>query len=92
MIADKSFGGAPSTQGFVGALSIAFLTALGLAVYNIRMKQIEQHRAWMIRAWVWAGSIITLRIMYVSCPLWFAFIRLPGEGKGFEDTVDMRQK
>ena len=63
MIADRSFGGSPSTQGFVGALSIAFLAALGLAVYNIRMKQIEQHRAWMIRAWVWAGSIITLRIM-----------------------------
>jgi uncharacterized membrane protein len=63
MIADRSFGGALSTQAWIGALSVAFLTALGLAIYNIRMKQIEQHRAWMIRAWVWAGSIITLRIM-----------------------------
>jgi NADH:ubiquinone oxidoreductase subunit 6 (subunit J) len=65
MIADRSFGGSVTIQVFFGALSIAFLGALGMAIYNIRMKQIEQHRAWMLRAWIWAGSIITLRIMYV---------------------------
>lgn len=63
MIAEKAFGGAATLQAWTGALSLAFLVALGLALYNIRVRQIEQHRAWMIRAWVWAGSIITLRIM-----------------------------
>lgn len=63
MIADKSFGGSIVLQAFFGALAIAFLFALGMAIYNIRQKQIEQHRAWMLRAWIWAGSIITLRLM-----------------------------
>jgi uncharacterized membrane protein YozB (DUF420 family) len=63
MIAERAFGGATALQLWTGALSLAFLAALGLALYNIRRKQIEQHRAWMIRAWVWAGCIITLRIM-----------------------------
>jgi uncharacterized membrane protein len=63
MISEKSFGGSVILQTFFGALSIAFVFALGMAIYNIRRKQIEQHRAWMLRAWIWAGSIITLRIM-----------------------------
>ncbi|KAF9882426.1 hypothetical protein CkaCkLH20_00462 [Colletotrichum karsti] len=63
MIARRTFGGGVSTQTAVGSGSIMFLGALGLAVYNVKKLQIEQHRAWMLRAWVYAGFIITMRII-----------------------------
>ncbi|KAI1640125.1 hypothetical protein F4809DRAFT_592672 [Biscogniauxia mediterranea] len=34
-----------------------------LSHINIKRLQIEQHRAWMLRAWVWAGCIITNRLI-----------------------------
>ncbi|WYZ41933.1 hypothetical protein EsH8_V_000828 [Colletotrichum jinshuiense] len=63
MIARRSFGGGVSMQTVAGTGSIMFLGALALAVYNVKKLQIEQHRAWMLRAWVYAGFIITMRII-----------------------------
>ncbi|KAI0600029.1 hypothetical protein F4775DRAFT_599554 [Biscogniauxia sp. FL1348] len=63
IIARRSFGGGLDVQTAVGALGIAFVGALVLSYINIRRLQIEQHRAWMLRAWVWAGCIITNRII-----------------------------
>ncbi|KAL0942137.1 uncharacterized protein CTRU02_200023 [Colletotrichum truncatum] len=63
MIARRTFGGGISMQTAAGAGSIMFLGALGLAIYNVKQLQIEQHRAWMLRAWVYAGFIITMRII-----------------------------
>ena len=65
MIANHSFGGDPSARFFVGTAVIATTTALALAYYNIKKLQIDQHRAWMLRAWAWFASIITLRIIMV---------------------------
>lgn len=55
MIARVSFGGTLAVQAFIGLLSIMFLVSLGLAMYNIKMLQIEQHRAWMLRAWFYVS-------------------------------------
>ncbi|KAL3302605.1 microtubule associated protein [Colletotrichum asianum] len=63
MIARRTFGGGVSMQTAVGGGSVMFLGALGLAIYNVKKLQIEQHRAWMLRAWVYAGFIITMRII-----------------------------
>ncbi|KAF6819499.1 hypothetical protein CSOJ01_01242 [Colletotrichum sojae] len=63
MIARRTFGGGVGMQTAAGAGSVMFLGALGLAVYNVKKLQIEQHRAWMLRAWVYAGFIITMRII-----------------------------
>ncbi|KAK2043228.1 hypothetical protein LZ31DRAFT_332967 [Colletotrichum somersetense] len=63
MVTRRAFGGAVSVQTVMGAGSIMFLGALGLSLYNIKKLQIEQHRAWMLRAWVYAGFIITMRII-----------------------------
>ncbi|CCF38960.1 hypothetical protein CH063_09919 [Colletotrichum higginsianum] len=63
MIARRTFGGGVSMQTVMGTGSIMFLSALGLSIYNIKKLQIEQHRAWMLRAWVYAGFIITMRII-----------------------------
>ncbi|OHE99725.1 hypothetical protein CORC01_05083 [Colletotrichum orchidophilum] len=66
MIARNAFGGTLDTQAGVGVMSIMFVTALTLAFVNIKRLQIEQHRAWMLRAWFYAGSIITLRLIQVA--------------------------
>ncbi|KAL1836187.1 hypothetical protein VTJ49DRAFT_5468 [Mycothermus thermophilus] len=59
----NNIGGALDAQVAIVVLLSAFVGALGLALYNARRLQIEQHRAWMLRAWFYAGSIITMRIV-----------------------------
>ncbi|KAI1845730.1 hypothetical protein JX265_000091 [Neoarthrinium moseri] len=65
MIARHSFGGGIEIQTGVGVLGIMFIGSLVLAFINIKRLQIEQHRAWMLRAWFYAGAIITLRIIMI---------------------------
>ena len=69
MIVRRSFGGEMETQTFVGVLVI--MTTLGafMAYYNIKRLQVEQHRAWMLRTWFYAGSIITLRLIMIISAL-----------------------
>jgi hypothetical protein len=55
MVARHAFGGSLATQAWVGYLSIISIIALLLAVYNIKRLQIDQHRAWMLRAWAWVS-------------------------------------
>ena len=69
MIADQTMGGHLSTQAAVGFLSIIVLVGLSLAYYNIKRKQIDQHRAWMLRTWIWLGSIITIRFISILTSL-----------------------
>ncbi len=63
MIARVSFGGGIEIQVVVGLLAILFVSSLSLAYYNIKRLQIEQHRAWMLRAWFY----VSLRTTYVVC-------------------------
>ena len=63
MVANHSFGGDYTTQMFVGFLIIATTISLVLAYINIKRLQIDQHRAWMLRAWFYFASIITLRLI-----------------------------
>ncbi|KAG8165363.1 hypothetical protein KVR01_005638 [Diaporthe batatas] len=65
MIARHAFGGTLATQYATGFISIAFVGALAMAYINIKRLQIEQHRAWMLRAWFYAGCIITIRIIMI---------------------------
>jgi hypothetical protein len=57
MIARRSFGGGLEIQGLVGVLTLMFLGSLGMALWNIRKKQVEKHRAWMLRAWVYVSLL-----------------------------------
>ncbi|KAI1861565.1 hypothetical protein JX265_009532 [Neoarthrinium moseri] len=63
MLVRHAFDGEPETQIFLTLLGIMFLIATAMAYINIKRLQIEQHRAWMLRAWFYAASIITLRII-----------------------------
>ncbi|KAK5994876.1 hypothetical protein PT974_03263 [Cladobotryum mycophilum] len=65
MIARRSFAGELGMQTLSGAGVIIFLGSEALAYYNIVKLQLEQHRAWMIRAWVSAGFIITMRFISI---------------------------
>lgn len=55
MIARHAFGGTLATQYATGFISIAFVGALVMAYINIKRLQIEQHRAWMLRAWFYVS-------------------------------------
>ncbi|KAL8911470.1 MAG: hypothetical protein Q9171_003368 [Xanthocarpia ochracea] len=69
MIARRAFGGSLSTQAGVGVLALISTLSIALAYYNIKRLQIDQHRAWMLRAMFYLGSIITLRIIMVLAAL-----------------------
>ncbi|KAI8938368.1 hypothetical protein NX059_004263 [Plenodomus lindquistii] len=66
MIARHSFGGTLDIQAWIGFTAIATLACFVMAMINIKTLQIEQHRAWMLRAWFYAGSIITSRFIFFS--------------------------
>ncbi|KAI5922918.1 hypothetical protein F4810DRAFT_670774 [Camillea tinctor] len=61
MIARNAVGGGLDVQTAVGLLAIMFIGALGMAMFNIKRLQVEQHRAWMLRAWFYACVIVTFR-------------------------------
>jgi hypothetical protein len=65
MIARVAFGGGLDIQAAVGLLAIMTLGSLILAIFNIKRLRIDQHRAWMLRAWFYMGSIITTRIIMI---------------------------
>lgn len=55
MIARRAFGGDIGFQGIVGLSVIMVTSAIVMAVYNIKRLQIDQHRAWMLRAMFYIG-------------------------------------
>ncbi|KAM0340320.1 hypothetical protein ACHAPU_010533 [Fusarium lateritium] len=61
LIAKHTFGGTLEMQTVTGTASIMFIVSMVLAYINIKRLQIEQHRAWMLRGWIIAGHIITMR-------------------------------
>lgn len=65
MIARRAFGGSIPTQTWVGLLVVITTIAISVAIYNIKKLQIDQHRAWMLRAMFYMGSIITARLIMI---------------------------
>lgn len=65
MIARRAFGGTLETQAAVGVLAILTTISMCLAYYNIKRLQIDQHRAWMLRAMFYLGTIITMRLIMI---------------------------
>lgn len=65
MIARHAFGGGLDIQAWVGFVGIGVLACFVVSYINIKRLQIEQHRAWMLRGWFYAGSIITTRLIMI---------------------------
>ncbi|RGP62308.1 hypothetical protein FSPOR_9353 [Fusarium sporotrichioides] len=61
MITRHAFGGTLEMQTVTSVASIMFTVCIVLAYINIKRLQLEQHRAWMLRGWIVAGHIITMR-------------------------------
>ncbi|KAF2996714.1 hypothetical protein E8E13_005701 [Curvularia kusanoi] len=69
MIARHALGGSIDVQAWCGFVGFGVLGCFGLSLYNIKKLQIEQHRAWMLRGWFYAGSIITSRFIMILSAL-----------------------
>ncbi|KAK6080983.1 hypothetical protein SCUP515_03125 [Seiridium cupressi] len=72
MIVRRSFGGGLDIQTGIGLIGVMFVVSLVLAVVNIKRLQIEQHRAWMLRAWFYVSpsdSTSSEALSYLLTPL-----------------------
>lgn len=74
MIARRSFGGTVASQTSIGLLAILTTVGIGMAIYNVKRLQIDQHRAWMLRTAFWLGTIITMRLIMIISALIAAHI------------------
>ncbi|KAI9668895.1 MAG: hypothetical protein M1831_000965 [Alyxoria varia] len=69
IILRRSVHGDLPTQSALGLLAIMTTIGIGMAYYNIKRLQVDQHRAWMLRTFIWIGTIITLRIIMIISAL-----------------------
>jgi drug/metabolite transporter (DMT)-like permease len=53
IITKHAFGGDFATQTWTGAMVILTTVGYIMAWINIKLLQIDQHRAWMLRTWAW---------------------------------------
>ncbi|KAH0175390.1 hypothetical protein KCU67_g240, partial [Aureobasidium melanogenum] len=65
IITRHAFGGDFATQAWTGAMVILTTVGYIMAWVNIKLLQIDQHRAWMLRVWAWFSTIITIRIIMI---------------------------
>ncbi|KAI4853957.1 hypothetical protein E4T44_00508 [Aureobasidium sp. EXF-8845] len=65
IITRHAFGGDFATQTWTGAMVILTTVGYIMAWVNIKLLQIDQHRAWMLRTWAWFSTIITIRIIMI---------------------------
>ncbi|KAK3073826.1 hypothetical protein LTR53_004233 [Teratosphaeriaceae sp. CCFEE 6253] len=66
IILPHAFGGDFAAQTWGGAMVLSTTLAYLLAYVNIKLLQIEQHRAWMLRAWAYFSTIVTIRMIQFS--------------------------
>ncbi|KAF5851389.1 hypothetical protein GGP41_004182 [Bipolaris sorokiniana] len=65
MIMRHAFGGGLEVQSTLGVLGLSTLACFIISYINVKRLQIEQHRAWMLRGWFYAGAIVTNRIILI---------------------------
>ncbi|KAK2052496.1 hypothetical protein LY76DRAFT_598569 [Colletotrichum caudatum] len=59
-------GNRSSLQVVETLMAIMATFGIMLAWWNIRRKQIDQHRAWMLRTMIWMGAVITSRVVNLA--------------------------
>jgi len=65
IITRRAFGGGLDVQTGFGMIAIMFLTSLLIAYINIKRLRIDQHRAWMLRAWFYASILLLQSVCVV---------------------------
>ncbi|KAI8634029.1 hypothetical protein F5Y19DRAFT_411748 [Xylariaceae sp. FL1651] len=58
-----AFGGDVAAQAAAGVMTLLFVGAQLKAYVSIKQLQIDRHQAWMMRSWVYAAGIISLRVI-----------------------------
>jgi Predicted membrane protein (DUF2306) len=66
IIIPTSAGGGTAAHVALGLLATGTTITNFLAYYNIKRLQIDQHRAWMLRTWFYAGSVISLDLIMLA--------------------------
>lgn len=66
MIMRHAVGGTVDSQTLLGFLFIYTTVSIIMAYISIKRLQIDQHRAWMLRAWIAAGAIISQRLIMLA--------------------------
>ncbi|RDW82663.1 hypothetical protein BP6252_03775 [Coleophoma cylindrospora] len=61
-VAPRSFGGALETQILVWVVSSLVIYSICRSWAGMRNLRIDEHRAWILRTWAYAGSVFTLRV------------------------------
>jgi hypothetical protein len=61
MIAPRTFGGDLHVQFAIALLIVMITASILIAIIYIRRKQIEEHRAWMLRGMFYMGGVVTIR-------------------------------
>ncbi|KAI1768422.1 hypothetical protein GGR53DRAFT_409330 [Hypoxylon sp. FL1150] len=74
VIARRTVGGGIDTQSMVGLLAIIVFYSTYKGIVCARRRQIEEHRAWMLRAWVNAGAIVTMRVILTISSVILSFV------------------
>ncbi|KAI1334899.1 hypothetical protein F5Y15DRAFT_261967 [Xylariaceae sp. FL0016] len=60
-----AFGGGLAAQSSTGMLLVMFVVAQVMGWFSIRQKSVRHHRIWMLRSWVYASTIITMRVIMI---------------------------
>ncbi|KAI1360585.1 hypothetical protein F5Y08DRAFT_45046 [Xylaria arbuscula] len=69
-----TFGGSLTAQSASGMLLILFVGAQVMAWTSIRQKKVRDHELWMLRSWVYASSIITMRVIMILAAICISWI------------------
>ena len=77
IILRRPTGGDVAQQTIVATLVIMTTLSAAMAIWNVKRLQIDQHRAWMLRAMFYMGTTITFRLVL------FAGAAILGQIDGF---------
>lgn len=66
MIIPVAFGGDLAIRGSLGLAATMFVGSLSLAYYYIKRRRIDQHRAWMLRAWSYVSFVEQLNTIQLG--------------------------
>lgn len=69
MLLDEAAGGHVETQAIGVVLTCLFLGSTIRAAVAIKQLHIDQHRAWMLRSWIYAWCIVTMRPVFILLAL-----------------------
>ncbi|KAJ3535475.1 hypothetical protein NM208_g7123 [Fusarium decemcellulare] len=63
MVEKRAFGGPFSARIGTYIIAVSFATAMVMGMINIKKRQFDRHRAWMLRGWFYVRALPVLRYL-----------------------------